>query len=308
MLDVKRVVEIINKLGYKTFTFNYNVYSQYIMQCYNWYQGEVPNFHTVKQYNGKYDVVVKKARLNMAKRVCEDLASLTFNENVEIGIEDKDTHDYILGFDEITGILGQNNFWAVGSKLYELTAALGTGAYEIVVENLLEYGDKITSYKDTKIKLVTHNALEIIPLSWDNNGEIKEVAFIDQYVIKNDTFCDMRIHILGDDGNYLIVNKRLKVLGNTSKEINKYVYEDRDDVLSEFNTKSNIPWFSILKLPVVNNYDIKSPMGASVYANAVDILKNIDDAFNTLSTEYRYGNKKYSITSHFLIETQVEIL
>jgi A118 family predicted phage portal protein len=138
---------------------------------------------------------------------------------------------------------------------------------------------------NSRIRLVHHNATEIIPLSWDNNKNIIDVAFVDQYKIKNESFIDLRIHNLEDSG-YVIYNKRLKVFGDN------YTIEKDNDTLDKFETHSSIPWFYILKLPIVNNYDINSPMGMSVYGNAIDVLKNVDDAFNALSIEYKTSAKK----------------
>ena len=286
MVDIKSLVKYINSLGYNTYTFDYSVYHNYIQNMLSWYNGDVADFHTERIYNGDHDVVIKKSRLNMAKRVCEDSASLTFNENIQINVKSDDENKYLLGYDEMTGILGENDFWKAGSELYEITCALGTGAFEVVVVNLSKYSDRVVGNKDSKIKIVQHNALEILPLSWDNNKNIKEVAFIDQYKIKNTEYVDLRLHVL-ENGFYKIVNRRLKVTCNTN-----FVSVDDTSILDEFNTGSDIPWFSILKLPIVNNYDIKSVMGASIYGNSLDILKGIDESFSMLNIEIKHGAKK----------------
>lgn len=286
MLDVKRVIDIINKLGYNTYTFDYSIYNTYIQVMLDWYRGQVNTFHTETVYNGAYEVRVDKSRLNMAKRVCEDLASLVTNENLSVLVNSPNEKDFLLGYDEMTGILGQNDFWTQLARIYELTCALGTGAFEIVAEGLFMFKDKILSNDNSKLKIVTHNATEIIPLSWDNNLDIKEVAFVDQYKIKNDKFIDLRLHVLVD-GIYHIINKRLRVFDGGS-----YIFEDSSDILTDFDTKSNVPWFSIIKLPLINNYCIESPMGASVYGNCVDLLKSIDNCFDMLTTEIKHGQKK----------------
>ena len=208
MLDARRIVDLINRLGYKTYKFDYSIYSSYILNCYMWYMGFDPAFHQYKLYNGLDKVTLKKARLNMAKRVCEDLASLTVNDNMTFNIEDEKVREYLLGNNEMTGVLGVNNFWSLSSKLYEITCALGTGGYEVVVEDLLLMNDRVVGCENSKIKIITHNAMNIIPLSWDANGKITEVAFIDQYKVKDDTLVDMRLHILDENKQYKIINKK----------------------------------------------------------------------------------------------------
>lgn len=298
---MKKIVEIVNSLGYKSFTFDYSIYSGYILGCYQWYKGKVPTYHTIKRYNGASNVSIEKARLHMAKRVSEDIASLTCNENMIINVEDEAEKEFLLGHDEMTGILGQNDFWASLNKTMELTAAIGTSAMEVIAENLLQVEDKLIPSKNSKIKIARYDALHILPLSWDNNGKIHEICFIDEYKIKDDTFLELRLHIKNDVGNYVIVNRKCKVSAmQANSNINQFIYLDNSSMLSEFDTGSNIPWFTCFKMPQINSYDINSPMGASAYGDAIDELKAIDDAFNTLCGEFRFSTKKIYMNRNLL--------
>ena len=56
----------------------------HIDEWLDWYEGDVPNFHTYKVYNGMTMTSHKRYRLNMAKTVCEDWANLLLNEKVSI--------------------------------------------------------------------------------------------------------------------------------------------------------------------------------------------------------------------------------
>lgn len=293
MLDMKKIVELINKLGYKSYIFDYSIYQNYILGMFQWYKGETP-YHTYKRYNGNSSVINKKAKLHMAKRVSEDIASLTANENMIINVDSEAEKEYLLGTDEMTGILGQNDFWSSISKSMELCAGLGTSAMEVIVENLLQVEDKLIVNKDSKIKIARYDALHILPLSWDNNGHITEVCFLDEYTIKNDKYLELRLHVKDIDGNYIIVNKKCKVnyISTNQNNLNDFIYMDNDSVVSEFKTGSNIPWFTCFKMPQINSYDINSPMGASAYGDAIDDLKAVDDAFDTLCSEFRYSKKK----------------
>ena len=301
MLDMKRIVELINSLGYKSFTFDYSIYTNYILGCYQWYKGKVPTYHTIKRYNGASNVSIEKARLHMGKRVSEDIASLTCNENMIINVESPAEKEFLLGNDEMPGVLGQNDFWANINKSMELTAAMGTAGMEVLVENLLMVEDKLVVSPNSKIKIARYDALHILPLSWDNNGKILEVAFLDEYKIKDDTYLELRLHIKDEKGQYVIINKKCKVneiqANNTS---NNFIYLDNSSVLGEFNTGSNIPWFTCIRMPQINSYDINSPMGASAFGDAIDELKAVDDAFNTLCGEFRFSSKKMYYNKNLL--------
>lgn len=295
MLDMKRIVELINSLGYKTYTFDYSIYKNYILACMNWYKSTVPNFHTYKRYNGNTSVYREKAKLYMAKRVSEDVASLTCNQNMIINIEDTEERKFLLGDDgEMQGILGDNDFWSQMSKTIELTAGLGTAAMEVIIENLLQVEDKLVAGPNSKIKIARYNALNILPLSWNNNNDIEEVCFIDEYKYNDYKYLELRLHVKDEEGKYVIINKKCRVndLNVENNITNKFIFLDTSSTISEFHTGSTTPWFTVFKINKINSYDLASPMGASVYGEAADVLKSIDDAFDTLCGEFKYSGKK----------------
>ena len=295
MVNIEEVVKLIRNIGISKYIFDYSIYNQYLLPCYNWYKGKTP-YHVHKVYNGANSIVVEKAKLHMAKASSEDIASLVCNDAMTINIEGQPEYDYLLGVDNMSGVLGLNDFWNKMNEVIELTAALGTAALEIIVDNVIIQNNVLKGTKNTKIKLVKHNALSIIPLCWDNNGFITELAFIDEYKKGNDNYIDLRIHVKNDFGNYIIINKTYKSLDfNVNKGDNiKSLFTEvsRSDVTDIIDTHSDVPWFTCFKLPIINNWDLNSPMGASSFGNAIDELKAIDDAFTTLCGEFRYSNKK----------------
>ena len=94
---------------------------QDIDEWLDWYQGDVPNFHTYKIYNGVVTTEQKRYRLGMAKKVCEDWANLMLNEKVSITAGDYEGR--------LADILQRNNFQVRGNQLVEMAFALGTAAF-----------------------------------------------------------------------------------------------------------------------------------------------------------------------------------
>ena len=298
MIDIIKLIDVIqNKLNINCYHFDTNLYNNYINLVYSWYRGDVPSFHNFSEYNGHEVLYQKKCSLNMAKRVCEDISSLTCNENINIIMDPSPESEYLLGADGMTGILGECDFWSQLASMYEITCALGTGAFEVLVDGLIDLnGGVVASTDKTKIKIINHNAFNIIPISWDSNRNIREVCFVDSYKIKNDTFVDLRLHVI-ENGVYHIINKRLQYVNN----INYVVLNNLPDgVIEDFNTGSDIPWFSIVKLPIVLSQDIGSPLGSSVYGSHTAVLQCIDEAFNDLCIELKRGSKKTFIDRSML--------
>lgn len=235
-----------------------------------WYQGDVKKFHTYKIYNGVTTTSHKRYRLNMAKRVCEDWANLLLNEKVAIkaGAYSK----------RLEQILNANNFHVRANQLIELAYALGTGAF---VEYLDANGNVIIDYIRADM---------IYPLSWDN-GDITECAFGTEKVFDGKEVIYLQIHRFGneEDGEdpegYYIENKYVDK--KEGKEI--AVPEDLAELVSTGSARS---LFQIITPNIYNNVDIGSPLGISVYANALYQLRGCDLVYDSYMNEFVLGRKR----------------
>ncbi len=232
----------------------------------SWYQGKVKSFHSYTQYNGKKKVGRERATLGMAKKVCEDWANLLLNERMQIFIDNKEV------MQRVNSILFENNFHLRANRLIELTYALGTGAF-------VEYPDK------GNIVIDYIRADMIFPLSWEN-GSITEAAFASQKITggKNCAYVNMHIR---QNGQYTVINKLLENSGGSYKEAKL-----PKGIKPVVHTGRQKPLFQIITPNLVNNADLDNPMGISVFANAIDILKGIDLVYDSYNNEFRLGKKR----------------
>lgn len=76
--------------------------------------------------------------------------------------------------------------------------------------------------------------------------------------------------------------------------------EEKEGFLEEFDTQSDIPWFSIIKPNICNNIDSETPFGLSVYANAIDTLKCLDNAYDGLDNEVTIGRRRTFIAEEMM--------
>src|SRR5690606_36723469 len=60
------------------------------------------------------------------------------------------------------------------------------------------------------------------------------------------------------------------------------------------------PLFVYLKPNEANNYDPQSPMGISIYANALDTLEALDIVFDSFVREFRLGKKRILVPASAL--------
>lgn len=233
----------------------------------SWYQGKVNSFHTYTQYNGQRKVTRQRKTMGMAKRFCEDWAALLLNEKVRINVGNQTAQAAI---DEI---LKNNRFSVRGNQLIELAFALGTGAFVEYMDN----GEVAIDYVRGSM---------VYPLAWDN-GIITECAFASERKQGTEKYIYLNIHRRDAQGRYIIENKMFKRNGETIAPADL-----PEGVAEEVATGSELPYYQIIMPNIVNNADLSSPMGISVYANAIDNLQNIDLVFDSYDNEFRLGKKR----------------
>ena len=234
-----------------------------------WYQNDVERFHKYKVFNGVSTKEEERYKLGMAKKVCEDWANLLLNEKVAIKAGNYEKR--------LQEILDDNNFLVRANQLIEMAFALGTGA-------LVEYLD------GEKVVIDYIRADMIYPLSWEN-GDITECAFGSIRVIDGNEVIYLQIHRLGDADQgedpelYYIENKYIDKKESVELEI-------PGDMLPLIPTKYDSPFFQIITPNICNNIDLDSPLGVSVFANAIDQLKGCDLVYDSYMNEFVLGRKR----------------
>lgn len=272
-MNIKEVIKKVT--GYE------KLYSceEYIANWQEWYTGNVKSFHNYTIYNGKKKIAMQRLTLNMAKRVCEDWANLLLNEKTDITVGDAHSQDVV------HKVLQDCKFWQKGNEGIEKSFALGMGAFVVMVDNIgiNEEGEIAdTTQAVAKVKFV--NGTKIIPLTFEDE-EITECAFIN--VNSGKTY--VSIHLKNEQGNYEIHN--IKCDGMDSN----LSFNEEDHTI--FDTNSPLAWFSIIKPNIANNIDINSPLGISVFANAMDNLKEIDLIFDSYANEFLLGKKRIFVNA-----------
>lgn len=254
-----------------------------VVEWVSWYSGKVKRFHRYSIYNGKKRVPMERLSLGMPKKVCEDWASLLMNEKTNIVLENKQSQEIFNKY------LERNHFWKKANELVEKYMAIGQGAFVEGIKNLEvnESGDIVTNGTPT-IQFV--NGMKIYPITYEND-KVTECAFVNE----NPGKTIISIHLLNTKGEYDIHN--ISCSGNMAKSNLSYNPETDYTI---FHTKTNIPFFQILKPNVANNIDINSPMGISIYANAIDVLRSIDMTYDCLYNELNLGRKRIFISSRAL--------
>ena len=258
-----------------------NVLQSYIEQWKSWYAGNVKSFHNYFIYNGKRKVNQKRFTMNMAKEISEDWSDILWSEKCKISMADEKSQEQ---FDKLVNVL---DLYMLINQSIEKSGGLGTESAVVSVYDIIENEDGMTldvSNAKTRIDLVDVDW--IFPLSWTNKG-ITECAFGSVEYIKGKKHIVLSVHLLNDAGNYVIKNHLFSETNGNLTEI-----KEVDNTLQEFDTKSNVKWFSIFKPLLTNNLFNNSPFGIPHYANAIDNLKAVDISFDALKNEIQDGRKR----------------
>lgn len=274
------VIDKLKELGYTTIP---EEFYQRVDDWRSWYQGSVKGFHRYKRYNGNKKVNVQRATLGMGKKVCEDWANLLMNEKVKITLEGKAEQEFI------DRIFTQNNFAVKANEMQEMKSALGTVAYipRVVNYGMLSTGEPVPgNATDIELDYVTID--HIFPLTWQN-GYITECAFDSIVTRSGKNYLYLQIHRKDEYGFYVIENSVYRIENENLSDASLKDVPGFERIPPVVHTGSDKRQFVIDRLNIANNLDYLLPVGIPVFANAVDVLRGIDCAYDCYVNEFENG-------------------
>lgn len=141
-----------------------------------------------------------------------------------------------------------------------------------------------------------------IPIAFDDDDNIIDIAFPDQFVTGNYIYTKIeRQTFNAEQGVVVVENKAFKA------QIRNNDDEEEQEVLGleipltdvprwssispEPITIENVdrPLFGFYRVPLANNIDMDSPLGISVFSPAIKMIKKADEQFSRLDWEYEGG-------------------
>lgn len=274
------VIQKLKQLGYTTVPESH--YAQ-VQLWKSWYVGKVRNFHQYRSYNGHRWVNRDRASLGMAKKVCEDWANLLMNEKVQITLEGEKEQEFI------DHIFAGNNFEVKANEMQELKSALGTVAYipRVIGQKVMENGEAIPGGAfDIELDYVTIE--NIFPLAWQN-GFISECAFTSQLTRDGRDYLYLQIHRKDAGGLYVIENRIFRYDNETLSDESLANVRGFERIPPVVRTGSDRRQFVIDRPNIANNLNYLLPVGVSVYANAIDVLRGVDCAYDCYVNEFENG-------------------
>ena len=279
------IIEKLKSLGYVTIP---EEFYRKVGEWKSWYQGDVKGFHQYKVRNGHNTVRCRRYSLGMGKKIPEDWANLLMNEKVGITLEGKKEQEFV------DRVLEENNFLVKANEMQELAFALGTVAFipRVVGMEITEAGPTPGSAAGIDLDYVTVE--NIWPLAW-KNGTITECAFSSIVTVNGESYCYLQIHHKVN-GLYDIDNRIYRYRNdNLDNEVNLADVNGFERVPPVVHTKTDRRQFVIDRPNIANNFDYSVPLGISVYANAVDVLRGVDISYDSYVNEFALGKKRIMV-------------
>lgn len=278
------VIDKLKQLGYATVPEEF--YTK-VQEWKSWYVGDVKGFHRYKVRNGTSMVRCKRYTLNMGKKIPEDWANLLMNEKVKITLEGQKEQAFV------DRVFTENNFLVKANEMQEKAFALGTVAFipRVVGMEAKETGPVPGSARGIVMDYVTVE--HIWPLAWQN-GIITECAFDSIVTVNGEQYCYLQIHHKVN-GLYDIENRLYKYRNNNvDTEVGLTSVPNFKRVPRVVHTGSDRRRFVIDRPNIANNFD-DSPLGISIYANSIDVLKGADVAYDSYVNEFALGKKRIMV-------------
>ena len=130
---------------------------------------------------------------------------------------------------------------------------------------------------------------DIIPIAFDDDGEFSDVIFPEFYQIKDKYYTRLERHTV--DGDNVIIKQKVyessarNYLGTQVPIDTVPIWAGTPEEATVRNAGGQL--FGYFRVATANNVDVTSPLGASVYAKAVNLIEQADKQFSRLIWEYK---------------------
>lgn len=249
-----------------------------------WWSGMWGPFHlSVEHHAGHAPYRREMYKMGMAKKICEDWATVLCNDRTAVTTGDDETDRVLLGDRRGSGgFLTHGNFRGRLHAFVEQVFALGTGAAVAHPTGaVLDGGGRLVRAAGMALDFLC--ADQVFPMQVED-GEIRSCAFLGQHT-GADGACTYRVSVhLAGDGGWHIYSHAFDA--------------DLEPIPLEAGCTAHM--FSPVKLFAVLTPNTQPTdalaaawgMGASVFACAYDNLKGVDLAYNNFCRDLYLGGKK----------------
>ncbi len=260
-----------------------------------WHLVPIRSIEPPRTSDGKPMTTRQMFRTNIAKAACTELAGLVWAEKCKINVTAKngDSNKFQQFIDYV---LADNSFIEKMQSAIEQAFALGGEALKVWYDERRDDSGNIISGSG-RIKIGYCMADQFVPTAWDNK-KITEGVFISRIAQNGYYYTRLEWHKWNGE-TYVVSNELFKSeieKSNENQDILGYsyplnaVYPFLNERTEFKNLETSL--FSYFRTPIANNIDDNSPLGISIYANALSTLQALDICFDSFIREFQLGRKR----------------
>ena len=253
----------------------------------------------------------KMAYLNLSKALCAEIAGMVWTDQTGVSVSTNGMPEGADPADDplqkwVLAVLKQNNFGSKMQGAIEQAAALGGEAMKVWREARHDAdGNEIPGSE--RVKIGWCMADQFVPTAWDN-AEVTEGCFISRIAKGGYYYTRLEWH-KWDGLTYVITNELYRSdmykLGSTEPQDIlgvrvplATIYPLLDEETTMHGVEASL--FSYFHTPTANNIDDNSPLGVSIYANAMETLHALDVCFDSFVREFRLGKKRIIVPARMI--------
>ena len=249
--------------------------------------------------------------LNLSKAVCSELAGMVWTDQTDITVStngftptETNPDDPLQKF--VDKVLKKNNFQRKMLEAVEQAAALGGEALKVWAD-FKRTEDGVAIPETIKLKIGYCQADQFVPIAWDN-ADVQEAVFISRQAKGGYYYTRLEFH-KWDGETYYITNELYRsdmykmgsnepqdILGVRIPLATLFPLMDEETAIQGIEASL----FSYFRTPTANNVDDNSPLGVSIYANAMETLHALDICFDSFVREFRLGKKRIIVPARMV--------
>lgn len=234
-----------------------------VQEWWEWYTAKADWYDHKERRDGR-SYRVRRHTLHPARRVCREWASAILDDDgTKIGTD----------VEAVTRLLAE---WVTRTRLIptaqralERAFGIGTGALALWFD--------VREDGSTDIRARRYDARMVLPLSWDDDG-VTECAFVTDAYLEGRKVHQLQMHVVSEEtATYHVMTRTFDA--KTGEEVMS------EAIIGDFDALTDLPTFAVIRPALDNVHAEGTYMGQSVFADAVDAIKGVDNAFDSMQRE-----------------------
>lgn len=241
-----------------------NCMDAHIRAWWSWYKVDNGFYAADRRDSGRGPEPGGRLSIRPARAVCDEWASLVMDEKTAVGSPDRALSDWLSE--------RAATFVAEQADNLALAFALGTGCWAVGVDGVGEDGRG----PEARASVDFYDAGKVCPLLSDGCESVS-VALVSRCLVGGSLYDRVQVHEpVAETGGTYHIRTWLFDPAREGREVSCGL------VVADLDTRSTLPTYAFVRPAMANTYEEFTPLGISVFDDAVDTIKLVDATFDAM--------------------------